>query len=859
MRLALLRLAPTVCPRTSTTALVNNSCKLIEHPNILKSQPIRSLPCPAYRPRTPISKRHAGSLGRQRQLEKCGNEDHTANNSETLSEGWNTTTSCLPESSGESIEADLPHAFHDSPEPISNFIGYPSNISKECHLDPTRLEFESNIGDSRDIGSKLMDDARYAHDFGLWKELLQYRQRHYGDDGVVHIWKGLVERCAGLDLPVAGVDADFLWETFIAVGVKQEWLMKELQLYAEDLWVRTGKRWDRFYEEVVGGYFKDERPKKAVEWHLRLKQVHLRWPNEVVSVFTPAMSVEGGLQAFRNICRNVEGHKIYSRVVPPLWKQDRIRDAFAMHEFLMSRQDGPKTLSEIEPLLKYVELYGSEKQHSYFVRELVKAGIMKHDEPSDAEISQTQATKEEEQKNRNQPNKVAFSDEFGARLFATKALTFELIVAGLQMFGVDSIGPLTLREMALRTRSVEELVSQLVALKRSGISTGESVFSKVVVKLAFGKSTKLLHDVLHSDQHPDVLEDMRTQESLLATYTLAEDWRQVNKTLAVMSVTSNEDPHNHNVLFRNAVRVGNWEAATQQFEMMREQGVHLSRTTIMWVAHEILPRRRKGRRPSQDKQSVDALRRLIWLYQQVIISGGRVPPEAWVECIKRLGMYDLWSDLEKLCLWLIPFYAPTETSKHRLLQGINRPSVPSDSKPNCFESSLPAAHSKAPLRRIFSVRLQEAIVAWGFILRPHPDLGKQLVANPFNQGEYLIPWVRGIILLRQLREQGVIVQTNTIKRACRARLATLFSEYRRSSRRRNRMLRRENPWMLNDILRSIQRAWGKPLFLEYGSNYHKLVNPKTRPVRVGRWTQTAREDMDWSIGARFSSFHISRQ
>ncbi|EEP78430.1 predicted protein [Uncinocarpus reesii 1704] len=807
-----------------------------------------------FQQRTASARQHVDIFDCERDHERDGKEDYTYNVAVTELENQSIASTCpseYPTESSPLFDSSV-RSLRDPSEPISDFIG-PLPRPSKFQLDPLRLEFESDIGNSEKIGSKLLDDSRYKHDFGYWKELLDYRQRHYGDRGVVHIWKGLTERCAGLDLPVEGADADHLWKIFIAVAVKEERLMKEVQLYAEDLWTRTGKRWRHFYKEAVGAYFRQGRSRKAAEWHIRLKQVHFRWPNEILTVLPQALSAEGGLQSFRNICRDVEGHKIYGSVVPLLWNQGRIRDALAMHDFLMSRGDGPGAISEIEPLLKYVELYGSEKQYSYFARELVKAGIMRNGSPSDTETAPSEADKQTDT-NSNPSKKVVFNDEFGARLFATKALTFDLILAGLIMFGVETIGPLTLREMAIRTRSVEELVSQLVALKRAKISTGESVFSKVVVKLAFGKSTKLLEDVLESDQHPDVFEDMRIQESLLATYTLAEDWRQVNKTLAIMSAASNEDPQNHNVLFRNAVRVGNWDAAKQQFETMREQGVHLSKMTILWLAREILPWRRRSHRPRKDRASVDALRRLIWIYQQVIISGGRVPPEAWTECIKRLGMYDLWDELEKLCFWIVPFYAPTRAARPGWVHSSKPPSLFSDGDAQSLERLLPTAHSSSPLRRIFSVRVQEAIIAWGFILRPHPDYRNRLLPNPFSRGEYLIPWVRGITLLRELRRKGVVVQTNTVKRACRARLATLFSNYRRSNRQRNRMLRRENPWSLNEILLDIRKAWGKPMFLEYGSDYRKLVNPRTHAVRPGRWTRRATEDFENRRQAGFSHY-----
>lgn len=833
MRLALLRFALTVSRRNNALMGVKNSRTLVGHQKTARGQAELFVKVPSCQYRSLAVKQHPECF-EPTVCDETDTQDHAGRTPDVGCSEQDKTLFSASQLSEIPPNVSASH-LRDPSNPISNFLAQDHYLS-DGRLDPAKWNFKSDTVSPEGAVSSSVDGP-FKRDFGLGTELLEYHRKRYGNAGVMHVWKEFTRKVDDMDLPVEGEDADYIWNTFVTTGLEHEWMLKEVQLYAEGLWNRKGLRWRSFYKKIVGGFFERGYTKKSVEWHLRLKQIHLAWPNEVASVFQQATTAKSGLQGFRQICQNVEGHKIYNIVMPLLWEQGMVQKALALHDFLMSRGDGPRTFRDIEPLLRYVEKYGSEKQHSYLVQQLVKAGIMNASHEENLQSGHKESTTD----GRLSPSaKTPFSDGFGARLFATRALTFDLILAGLKMFGVDSIGPLTLREMALRAVSVEALVSQLVALRREGISTGDSVFSRLVVKLAFGKSTRLLQDVLESDQHPDVFEDMRVQESLLAAYTMAEDWRQVNKTLAIMSVASSEDPQNHNVLFRNAVRLRNWGAAMQQFETMRQQGGQLTRATIRWLQQEVLPRRRRSRHPSNDNASVEALRRLIWIYQQVIVSGGRISPEAWTECLKRLGMYGLWDELEKLCLWLVTVYGDSGRAGHGWIRPVKAQGQLTVDDPVAFERLLPAAHSQAPLRRIFGVRLQEAIVSWGFILRPH----NQLVPDSYNEGQLLIPWVRGVSLLRQLKEKGVIVQTNTIKRACRARLAIIFSEYRLSSRLRNRMLRRENPWSLQEILANIHKAWGQSVFSEYGSDYYRLVNPKTRPVRPGIYTKSTCEGTD---------------
>jgi hypothetical protein len=74
-------------------------------------------------------------------------------------------------------------------------------------------------------------------------------------------------------------------------------------------------------------------------------------------------------------------------------------------------------------------------------------------------------------------------------------------------------------------------------LKEYGISLGTSTFSKLVRKFALENKVDLLSDLLSSDQHPGALEDLNLQESLLASYHEARDWRQLTGPLQPLQPT----------------------------------------------------------------------------------------------------------------------------------------------------------------------------------------------------------------------------------------------------------------------------------------------------------------------------------
>lgn len=708
-------------------------------------------------------------------------------------------------------------------------------------LDSESLEFESDLSGAETVGNRLVDEPDNRHDFALWEELLRYRQRHYGDDGAIDIWRSLLARKQDIELPVEGYYADIFWQSFVDVGLRREEFLQELHEYARDRWESSGKRWGSFYESVVGGFFRKGLQVKAIKWHWLLKDIHLSHPNEILHVFRQASSTKEGLAAFRHICKNTSGHQIYSSVVPTLYKQNRLQDTIKMHKFLVRRKDAPAKREDVQPLVDYVRQYRSKQENEEFHTQLLAAGILKEDSQPPPKQVDSETSIAEPLNDIEEVDHHHFQDGFGARLFATKALTFELILSGLRMFSVDAIGPLSLREMALRAKNAEEVSSKIDELEESGISIGTSVFSRLVKKLARENNDKLLLDVLQNDQHPDVLEDWRIQESLLASYYLSGDWRQFDRTVSILKTISEEDSSSFNLLFRNALNVGNRSDAAKLVEQMREHNIPLTHKSRHWMFHKLIKHRRKGGYPGKDAESFGELSYLLGLWQYVVQTGGKIPPSAWREGLKRLGMTNRWDELQKLCLWLAHWYSPASKTDRTIgSQPLVKEPLPKRARGDGHDLHPSDQHS--PLQSIFTPTFLQALVAWGFKMRVSTDFKGDPYINPYSENEEtLIPWVRGIILLRQLRDRGILVPRQMVSKACRQRLAVLYGEYRESSRPINRILREENPWTLDDVLTDINTAWGQSLFMEKELDRYHLVNPPQRALGIKKYQEEQKE------------------
>ncbi|KAM5467562.1 hypothetical protein MauCBS54593_005533 [Microsporum audouinii] len=690
-----------------------------------------------------------------------------------------------------------------------------SGPRQKWQLPPWEFDLESDLGHTRNVGSKLVDNPRYSQDFTLWKELVLYRQRHYGDSGVIDIWKGLTRRCPGISLPTEGKVADFLWEAFLSVGLRHDWLLKELHIHAESIWKEKGTRWKFFYERVIGTFVRTGKQSEASIWHQALKDTHLDSPEGILCIFKTAMSTRDGLDIFRSLCQLSDGHRLYASVVPTLWKHNNIRSALVMHDFLMRRGDFPSSLEDVLPLIQHVQENSTKQQQSHFLTGLIKSGTLPAGTTLDAFYSNLPQV-ETTTSNAANTQTPMVKDDFGARLFATKTFTFDLILGGLKVFGVGAIGPLTLQQMALRAADIVELQHQISKLKEIGISTGSSVFAKAIDHFISRKDQRSLHDLIHSDQHPDALESIETQESLFHYYSMSHDWRRANLTLTILSFLSPDDPHSYNIQLRNALKLDDKRLISEILEKMKNDRISPSRKTINWMVWNILPSRRIGTRPILDKHSRDAVLRLFGIFQYVIKYGGYIPPESWEAGLKQLVISCRWSELERLCLWLAESYSP---QNHQ--------------RPQLSNTHLPPTHPLSPLRTIFSATFQKAIINCGFLRKPKFNFSGPSTLNPYTSPpKPVILWVSGLILLRRLKEKGVYIDTNTVRRACRTRLAILFGDGPDSKRRSNRLLRKVNPWTLDQIIEDANSVWGTSLFSGFTLNTHKLVNPRRRPIRA---------------------------
>lgn len=683
--------------------------------------------------------------------------------------------------------------------------------------DHERLLFESDVLSQDDKIFRLVDDPENENDVELWNCLLAFRYRREGTEGVAAIMQGLQLRRTLRD--VRGDVAKGFWQEILNVAVQNQVLLENVWEYSEWLYKEHRVRWPNLYNTVISSFVSRREEKDALRWHMRLSpNFGLELPSfaRMLQQFIkdPDPVVQNTLKGLYRLSVH---RQLYDSIVPFLYAQGLQSTARVWRKFLLYHNDVPASLAA-RPFLRF--LAGYFPRDLMVKTEFLAAGIT---EPTEYEDDIPGNDVVPDKSFRHFVNRMrgrrfgikekTYNDALGARWFASSWISLDMALEVVRILGVDRIGPLSLQSIALRERYSDRILHRLDQLETFNISIGTSSYAKAIRHFAAVDDYEALMDLLQSDMHPDIFDDLNIQQKILGSAIMLGDWKKYRLVLAVrLAVSLDSVALASNALLSACLESGNKQMTLRVLEDMNSRGVQIfpstSNAISMHVIRDVSPHAR-------DVRPVD-LEFYVALCRRIMAMRFPLATKALQTILFRLVREGRIDEFEGLSLEVLQRYHSFQTSERATLN-IHKFDVPDILKKESHYRSfqmvprdLSLLHERHPVQLIFDRKLQHCILRAGFarstLYRQQHDAANLIdPTQPVDFG-----FARGIRLLALWKEKGVYVDTLALRKSIQLRLADLYGADWFANRRLRSAVR-GNQVTLDEAKALCDEAWGSEI------------------------------------------------
>ncbi|KAK8058390.1 hypothetical protein PG994_008838 [Apiospora phragmitis] len=649
-----------------------------------------------------------------------------------------------------------------------------------------------------------VDKLENQNDFELWYCLLDYLQRHHGDDGVYRLWSGMWGRKALYKTDKTS--SLVFWQTILETALRydNERFLDNIVVYAEWMKKIHNNEWPNLYMGFMSYYLRSHEHGKALRWHVRLVPNFRPSSGEFTSLIkqfcTDEVLNDSGTLP-RLYTTSHERH-VYDSVVPYLYARGCSRLARLWHKTCLRVGDGPTLYAPARPFLRYYAGYYPEEREDWSEIELDAMGTLdQHSSQQKTDGTEDVTEDGEPEQTRSLP-RVHESRPRGLGHPADRP-------------------PLTTVDCTERSepgrRSEEYRPSP-----GPGNFTPESNYVKSIQHLAKSRDTELLLDLLQCDLHPDVFDDIELHSKLMDSSRASGDIRTYNLLLATRLATfasSSEASANMMLVFFLAIE-DHWNIIRVLRDMhhwrISLHPKHVKKLfKLMKINAPLHPSEEIREFPSPrlpTPHDVRFCQGLLWtlrrmdvpipahINQRLIISFGRQGKMKYIIPIMRdiINYYTKWHGTR-------PGFIPV--SVRDLPEAMTRPLRGVPKLLGVFiPIDTPASRPNHPLAQIFNPWVIQSLIRWSFrkISDVHAEAPLlQLQRKAATSG---VEFVRVIAVVRTLKDAGVNIEVNKVRKAIILRLAELYGSVE-PMKKLTKSVRRRNHFSLVQVKELCDQAW----------------------------------------------------
>jgi len=729
------------------------------------------------------------------------------------------------------ILAELLHVAEGPPSPSfeslrkanTSLVQSADNFHKWKFLlaNPARLAIESDFhrqGPAKKWRKRLLvDEDQNNGDMALWSCLLDYQMRVNGPAGVVNVWEALWGRKALYT--TGGPLAEMFWRVILdgALTSNNRNLLAGVWMYSEWMYDLHGVRWPHLYTTIITHMLRTHRHQEALQWALRLTPNFYPGSDEFANIIKQFASDRALYKpdALRSLYKINCDHNLYNTVVSHLYDLGESELAREWRRLCIQYGDLP-----VEPVPAGVKAFlrflkGYHRQHDEEKLLPAEAAIV-------LPVPQQEARRVEPNLSREYMNIVHgrtfginvknYDDRLGAKWFATRWINLDLVISTVAALGVREIGPLSLQSIGLRVRGAGELSDRISQLNEHGISVKRSNYLWVVLYLVKQKDDELLRDLLRSDLHPDVFEDIDLQTRMIESATGHSDWRTLRLLLVsriVLFERSARAIADRLLEFRFQNR--DHDGVLRILEDMKSRNIQLLHQRVISIYDSLIRDYKDGIKGLPIQLS----RFYLAVFRQLRTMDVPGPFSCWRLLIINMARNGWFNDLEKLWHELIEAYSTPSSARlgfipvhfsdvPRVLKGplwkLEKPQsiyIPHD---------LPGYYGNHPLRLLFNEKTITEMVERAFIAHQGQGFRTEAGVRPHGR-KTQVSQVRTVIgLMRTAHERVRCIHVPTLESAVTNCLVALYHPARPSNPRQ-RVMRASNTLTLKEMKTLIDDAW----------------------------------------------------
>ncbi|KAI1193612.1 hypothetical protein F5X97DRAFT_31865 [Nemania serpens] len=686
-------------------------------------------------------------------------------------------------------------------------------------MNSTRLAIESDffrLGAAKTWHRRLLVD-RLANqgDLALWTCLLDYQMRINGPSGVAHVWKALWGRKTlyDVDSPLA----ETFWRIMLEGALLSDdpSVLDSIWVYSEWMYDLHRVKWPHLYTTVIRHLLRTHQHQRVLQWQLLLAPNFYPGADEFANIVMEfALDKElNQLGTLPSLYKTSPEKRLYNSLLPYLYNRGESRLARAWRRLFIRHGEVPLASAPLKPLLRYVKGY-----HPHDILEPKEFAALKRTSES---VDDEKPTLSREFVNRVHGQTFGitvktYNDRLGAKWFASSFITLDLAISGISALGIEKIGPLSFQSIALRASNPEELLNRVSQLREHGISVIDSNYVQAILYLARHDDNELLDDILRSDLHPDVFDDLNLLTRLIDSAADASDWRTLRLLLAVRLVVFEPSTRGlANSVLRLRFQKRDQDGVVQILEDMKARNIPINVEEANHIYVSLVEDYNRGGRSLHAQLATFYLA----IFRQLKSMDIPVPLTHWRLIMLRMARRGRLDDLEKLSVELVDMFVSSLSQRPGFFP-LHIWDVPAAMKDALGEvenllgvyipQDLLKSHRHHPSRELFNNKVLTDVIENAFVA--HPGQGFRAEHDTWSRG-FESPAARISKMLRLLcilHGRGMWLHIRKVQFVVTSCLVTIYGPTPPVDTPR-RLMRSSNTLTLKAMKTLIDKAWGRTL------------------------------------------------